>query len=128
MEASVRPDVLVTISKHIQKRVSKVYKRKSQVVYPGIDIEYWKCNEQVQRKSFYLVVTRLFNHKRIDVAIDACNMGEKELVIIGDGPENGRLKKKAGATIRFLGYQADEVARKYMQQCRGFLFPGLHRQ
>jgi glycosyltransferase involved in cell wall biosynthesis len=33
------------------------------------------------------------------------------------------LKKLAGPTITFLGYQPDELVRKHYQRCRAFIFP-----
>ena len=124
-EASLRPDVLVTISKYIQERVKKVYGRDSTVVYPGIDLTFWKPSSVKERDNFYLVVSRLRDYKRIDLAIQACECLNKKLVIIGDGPERSKLATLSGPNTKLLGYLQDEEVRAYMQKCRAFLFPGV---
>ncbi len=77
-----------------------------------------------KKKDFYLVVSQLVSYKRIDIAVDAFNRLGKELVIIGDGPEKKRLKKRAGKNISFLGWQDDEVLKKYYLEAKAFIFPG----
>jgi len=51
-------------------------------------------------------------------------MMKRQLVVIGEGEESKRLRKAAGPTITFLGYQPDEVVRDHYRRCRAFLFPG----
>jgi len=50
----------------------------------------------------------------------------RDLVIIGGGPEENRLRKMARGMINvhFLGQQDDEVVRKYYQHCAALVFPG----
>src|SRR3989338_2466023 len=54
------------------------------------------------RHDFYLIVSRLFPHKNLDVAIDAFNKLRYELIIIGDGPAKKDLKNMAGKNIKIL--------------------------
>lgn len=152
LEAGMRPDVLVSISKYIQRRVRQVYKRESLLIYPGIELDFWNTGkarklekagklgkagkteevgkEKVDRKrdSFYLVVSRLYSYKRIDLAVEACiNLGRK-LAIVGDGPELEKLKKMANgheALIKFEGSLSDKDVRDRMRKCKAFLFPGV---
>ena len=44
--------------------------------------------------------------------------------MIGEGPERARLQRLAGPTVRFLGWQPDEVIRDHYRRCRALLFPG----
>ncbi len=44
--------------------------------------------------------------------------------MIGEGPERARLEAMAGPTVRFLGWQRDEVIGDYYRSCRALLFPG----
>ncbi len=130
VEAGMRPDILVAISKYIQSRINQVYKRDSTVVYPGIDTSFWTLGPRdssslLKRKDQYLVVSRLHDYKMIDLAIRACTRLWKKLVVIGDGPELRRLKKIRSEIVTFLGYMSDEVVRDYMRTSRGFLFPGV---
>jgi glycosyltransferase involved in cell wall biosynthesis len=127
-EASFRPDILVAISKEVQNRIKKVYKRDSKVVYPGVDLGFWRLpekNDRSDKKGHYIIVSRLYKHKRIDVAVRACNSVGRELVVIGIGPEERRLKRIAGDTVSFTGFVEDEEVRSHLWGARGFLFPGI---
>lgn len=130
-EAGMRPDVMIAISKEVQSRILKVYKRVSTIIYPGVDLDFWKLpkkNEKrvdIQNKGYYIVVSRLYYHKRVDVAISACNFLERDLVVIGTGPEERKLKFHAGKTIKFAGFVGDELLRSYLWGAKGFLFSGV---
>lgn len=130
-EAGLRPDVLISISTYIQNRVLRVYHRESQVIYPGIDLDYWKDAKDSgnsNRKDYYLVVSRLYEYKRIDLAIKSCIKLERNLVIVGDGPERKHLGEIASgheSSIHFEGILSDDQVRDHLRECRGFLFPGM---
>ena len=70
------------------------------------------------------MVTAFAPYKRVDLAIQACNVMKRRLRIIGKGQEEVRLRKLAGPTIEFLGWQPDEVVRDHYARCRALLFPG----
>lgn len=72
---------------------------------------------------YYLIVSRLFPHKNIDIAIEAFNKLGHRLVIIGDGPAKNDLKKMAGKNIELLGYKTDEEIQNYYQNCKAFIMP-----
>lgn len=127
-EASRRPDHIIAISKFIKSRIMKNYRRDSDVIYPGADLTNWYSDEKqkVLEKDFYFIASRLFDYKRIDLAIRACNKLKKNLVIMGSGPDKRYLKRIAGPTITFYPYEPDEsVIRRYMSQAKAFLFPGI---
>jgi glycosyltransferase involved in cell wall biosynthesis len=48
----------------------------------------------------------------------------RSLVIIGAGPDRARLEALAGPSVKFLGWQSDEVIRDQYRRCRALLFPG----
>ena len=48
----------------------------------------------------------------------------RRLTVIGEGPERARLEAMAGPTVRFLGWQPDDVIRDHYRRCRALLFPG----
>ncbi|MFP9084369.1 glycosyltransferase, partial [Enterococcus faecalis] len=75
-------------------------------------------------EDYFLIVSRLQEYKRIDLAIEAFNKLGLPLVIIGDGPERKRLEGMANENIKFLGRESDEVIKKHYAECRAFIFPG----
>jgi glycosyltransferase involved in cell wall biosynthesis len=126
-EASKRPDELISISKFIQKRVKKHYRRDSEVIYLGTEMENWYPDDgSIPDNDFYFIASRLYDYKRIDLAIKACNRLSKNLVIMGSGPDERYLKRIAGRTIKFYPSVSDDsVIRRYMSQAKAFLFPGI---
>lgn len=118
-----RVDVFVAISHHVQKRITKFYRRESTVIYPPVATERFTPNGQ-KDDGFYLMVGRLVGYKRHDLAVAAFNQNGRPLVIIGDGPERTKLEPLAAANIKFLGRQPESVVQDHLQRCRGFIFPG----
>lgn len=114
----------VAISRTVARRISECYGRSSQVVYPPVDTEFYTPSE-ARREDFYLCVSALVPYKRIDLAIEACRLLGRKLVIIGSGPESRRLRRLAGPQTTFLGWQPDEVIRDHYRRCQALLFPGL---
>ena len=47
---------------------------------------------------------------------------DRELVIIGDGPEMGRVRAAAGANVRVMGAQSREILRDHLRRARAFVF------
>ncbi len=113
----------IAISRAVQRRIRDCYGRDSLVIYPPVDVDFYRP-APVQRQGFYLCVSALVPYKRIDLAVEACNRLGRELVVIGAGPELPKLRRRAGRTVRFLGWQPDEVVRGYYRRCRALLFPG----
>ena len=122
--ASLRPDRYVANSKIVSERITKYYRRESEVLFPPVDID--RFSSEKKRHSFFLVLSALQSFKRIDMVIDAFKKNGLPLVIAGTGTEENALKKRAeGAkNITFLGRVSDEKARDLLETCQAFLFPG----
>jgi glycosyltransferase involved in cell wall biosynthesis len=118
---ALRVDRFAANSQHVARRIWKTYRRPAQVIYPPVDTDAFQLH--TQKDDFYLTLSRLVPYKRIDVAVKAfAAMPDKELVVIGDGPEFQRLKAMAGPNVTLLGFQPDEAVRYYMQRARAFVF------
>lgn len=116
-----RVDHFVANSRTVARRVWKTYRRKADVVYPPVDTTAFSL--QTKKDDFYLTASRLVPYKRIDLIVEAFSqMPDKQLVVIGDGPEYNRIAEKAGKNVTLLGYQSFEVLRDYMQRARAFVF------
>jgi glycosyltransferase involved in cell wall biosynthesis len=113
----------VAISQTVRRRIADCYGRDSIVIYPPVDTDFY-YPAAVQREDFYLVVSAFAPYKRLDLAIETCNRLRRPLVVIGSGQDAGRCKALAGPTVRFLGWQPDEVIRDHFRRCRALLFPG----
>lgn len=122
LSASQQPDYYIANSRVVARRIKKIYGRDATVIHPPIETDRFALAEKID--DYYLVLSRLMPYKRIDLAIEACNLLKRPLVIIGDGPDRQRLEKLAGPTIRFLGRQPDSVVSRRASRCRALLFPG----
>lgn len=121
--AAQRVDFFVANSNFVGKRIAKYYRRDSKTIYPGARINDRPISEP---EDYYLVVSRFVNYKRIDIAIEACNMLKRKLVVIGSGGEEEKhLKQIAGPTIEFVGRVSDETMNEYYSFAKAFLFPGM---
>ena len=116
-----RVDVFVANSHHVARRVWKTYRRRAHVIYPPVDLDRFTMT--ADKEDYYLALSRLVPYKRIDLIVDAfTEMPDKELVVIGDGPEYEDLKARAGPNVTMLGYQPNEAVTHYMEHARAFVF------
>lgn len=119
-----RPDVLVTNSHVVQRRIKKYYHRNAVVINPPVAIPK-KFSSNEKRSNYYLYVGSLDKRKGVDLAIKAFNKINSRLVIIGSGNEISNLKSLANKNIRFLGYATDKVKQDYLRKAKGFIFPSI---
>lgn len=116
-----RVDVYVANSKYVARRIWKTYRRKAHVVYPPVDVDAFAL--QPEKDDYYLTMARLVPYKRVDLIVEAfAAMPDKELIVIGGGPELDRLKAQAGPNVTMLGRQPDEAVQYYMQHARAFVY------
>ncbi len=116
-----RVDYFIANSNYIKRRIKKVYGKDSEVIYPPVDTEKFNC--ETQKDNYYLTASRLVSYKRIDLIAQAfTKMPDKKLIIVGDGPEEKKIKKRSGKNIEMVGYQTGEALAKYMQKAKAFVF------
>jgi glycosyltransferase involved in cell wall biosynthesis len=114
-------DSFICGSQFIARRIWKVYRREARVIHPPVDVESFIPGQT--REDFYMTASRMVPYKRIDLIVEAfAAMPERELVVIGDGPEARRVRTKGAANIRFLGQQPQGTLREYLQKARAFVF------
>ncbi len=122
--ASLRTEHYIANSYAVAQRIKKYYRRNSQVIYPPVSIPSAQgLDTHAPAKNYFLIVSRLFKHKNIEVAVQTFNKTGWNLVVIGDGPERTHLENIAESNIQFLGSQPDAVMRRYYQHCKAFIMP-----
>lgn len=116
-----RVDKFIANSHFIAQRIRKAYRRDAEVIYPPVDVEHFAYQEG--KEDFFLTASRMVPYKRIDLIVEAfAMMPEKQLVVIGDGPEMAKIKAKARANVELLGYQTNDILRNYLQRTKAFVF------
>lgn len=117
--AASRVHEFAAISQGIAKRIQSAYQREARVIYPPVEVERFFANQP--RGEYFVTLSRLVPHKRIDLIIEAFSSLQLPLKIIGEGPQKNRLQKHATSNIEFLGYQPDEVVTQLLGRARAFV-------
>ncbi len=121
-----RVDAFVANSRYVAGRIRRYYNRRSTVVYPPVDTEFYRpADNQRAVDPGFLVVSALVPYKKIDVAIDACRRVGAPLRIVGEGPELSRLRQMAGPNAEFLGWRSDDEIRELYRRAAALLLPGV---
>jgi len=141
-----RADKNIAISKFISNKIKKSYRIGASVVYPGINEKFATLIdesekllaikelenfdiEEVLNEKFYLVVSRLYDYKKTDLAVKACMECKKNLIIVGDGPDKKYLqklaKKSKSNNIIFLGRRSDDCVKYLYSKAEALLFCGI---
>ena len=114
--AADRVDRYISNSKYISKRIKKYYKRDSTVIYPPVNLDFFRPSKN--REDYYLAVGRLIPYKRFDLLVSVFNELKLPLIIVGDGPDSNELKKMANSNIKFLGKISDDELKIFIPQLR----------
>jgi glycosyltransferase involved in cell wall biosynthesis len=117
--AASRVHEFAAISQGIAKRIQSSYEREARVIYPPVEIERFHPNGR--RGDYFVTLSRLVAHKRLDLIIEAFSKLNLPLKIIGEGPEKRRLQMRSTPNIEFLGYQPDESVAQLLGNARGFV-------
>jgi glycosyltransferase involved in cell wall biosynthesis len=120
--ASRQPDHFIANSETVAARILRAYGRIAEVIHPPIDVDRFRPAQE--QGDYYIVLARLVSYKRIDLAVQACNLLGRRLLIIGDGPDRARLMTNAGPTISFLGLLSNSAVEHHAARCRALIFPG----
>ena len=122
--AADRVDYFIAISREVQARIRKFYRRESVIIHPPVDTERFVPGDGPP-EEYYLVVSRLIPYKRVDLAVQACTQLGVPLFVVGEGRDRKALERMAGPTVRFLGRVSEQTLVQLMQRARAFIFPGL---
>jgi len=119
-QASQRPDVNIANSRFMASILRKLYKREAHVINPPVDVDLFEVSEK--KEPFYVTVARLVPIKKVGLIVQTFKQLDKELIVIGDGPEMETIKRIAGRKTHLLGFQPSKVIRQYLQKARAFVF------
>ena len=115
-----RVDHYIANSHYIASRIKKIYNKSSDVIYPPVDIDKFALRES--KEEFYLTASRMVPYKKIDLIVEAFSQTDKKLLVIGDGPDMGKIKSKASKNIELLGFADDKTMADLMGQAKAFVF------
>lgn len=100
-----RVDFFIAGSQNAQKRIKKIYRVDSSVVYPFVDLKRFKSVETFNG-GYFVVVARPNKYKRMDLAESACN--------------------EIGVPLKIIsGKFDDDMVVQIMAGCKALIIPGI---
>jgi len=120
--AAERVDRFIANSRNVAARIERTYRRHATVIYPPVDLPPF--DHAARPEDWFLVVSRLVPHKRVDLAVRACTRHGIPLKVVGTGRSETELRSIAGPTVEFLGRLEDDEVQKLMARCKGFILAG----
>jgi glycosyltransferase involved in cell wall biosynthesis len=114
-------DQFIAISHFVARRIQKVYRRNSVVIYPPVATDDFALREN--KDDFYLTASRLVPYKKIELIVQAfAKMPSKRLIVIGAGPDFAKINKIASPNVTMMGYQSHAVLVEHLQKAKAFIF------
>jgi glycosyltransferase involved in cell wall biosynthesis len=104
LAAAQRVTHYIAISELSRRRIQDFYGRDATVVHPPVDVDRFAIGEP---EDFFLVVSELVAHKRVDNALAAARRASRPIKVVGAGPELNRLRHEYGDRATFLGRLSD---------------------
>jgi glycosyltransferase involved in cell wall biosynthesis len=120
-----RADVVLANSGAVAERLRGQVGVEARVVYPPVEVSRFNAGPSPEPEDWYLVLSRLVPHKRIDLVVEAAASYGHRVKIIGAGRDEVRLRQLAGSTVDFLGFQPPESVTNHLRRCRALILPGL---
>jgi glycosyltransferase involved in cell wall biosynthesis len=124
VSSAARVDDFVANSNFVGQRIAKYYRRRSTIIHPPVDIEFFQPAARASR-DYLLLVSALVPYKNIGLVVEACRQLGEKLIVVGRGPEQKRLKRMAGRNIEFLPNVSVETLRELYGNARAFVFAGV---
>lgn len=116
-----RVDNFIANSHTVYKRIKKYYRRKSDVIYPPVDLSSFYISQDVE--DYFVTGGRIVNYKRFDLVVQAFNRLGYKLKIFGVGPALETLQKIAKPNIEFLGRISDVEKVNLLSKAKAFIHP-----
>ncbi|MDQ6612333.1 MAG: glycosyltransferase [Gemmatimonadota bacterium] len=146
LRTSPRVSAFVANSEFIADRIKRAYNRGSTVVYSPVDTAYYTpadadadtpcdttlataadagyyASTATPRPAPYIAASRLVSYKRIPLIVQAFkDLPDRQLIVIGDGPDRERVDALAGPNVTVMGWQPREVLREKLRTSRALIF------
>lgn len=120
--AAQGPTELVANSATVRERIRVAWKRDAQVIHPPVDVE--KIPIGRRDDGYLFIASRLLAYRNIDHAVVAANRLGRDLVIVGDGPQQAALAALAGPSVRLMGRTSRTELLSLLGRCHAYVVAG----
>ncbi len=124
VQTAGRVNHFIANSRFVAERIQRIYGRDSEVIHPPVDTSFFTPDSHDKSAGdYFLLVSALVPYKKVELVLETFRRIQDRLVIIGTGPGEKALRRKASANVEFLGWADQEMLRRYYRGCRALLFP-----
>ncbi|MDQ6946429.1 MAG: glycosyltransferase [Actinomycetota bacterium] len=112
--AAASADRYLTLSSAVKEKIKAIYGIDAEVLHPPPTLTSFGPRTAVSGldSGFFLCVSRLLPYKNVDAIVDAfTSIPQEQLVVVGAGPERGRIESLGVPNVRFLGSVSDSQLR-----------------
>jgi glycosyltransferase involved in cell wall biosynthesis len=120
LRVSARVSRYIANSEVTRRRIADFYGRDATVIHPPVDVHRYAPGEP---EDFFVVVTELVPHKRVDQALEAAERAGARVKVVGGGPELERLRARYGSFAEFLGRVGDSELEDLLPRAQALLLP-----
>jgi glycosyltransferase involved in cell wall biosynthesis len=114
-----RSDYFIANSNNTADLIWKAYHRQADVLYPPVETACFYPRQP--RENYYIAVSRLIGHKRLDLVVRAFTLLGLPLLVVGEGPEEDHLRSLAGPNVEFLGWLSQDRLACYLGRAKAFV-------
>jgi glycosyltransferase involved in cell wall biosynthesis len=119
---AARPSALLANSAFVAERIRRHWGRQATVVHPPVELE--RFEPAAGERAYYLMAGAFAPYKRVDLAIEACRLLGRRLVVAGTGQEERALRSMTGGEVEFCGWVDGPGLAQLYAGARALLFPG----
>lgn len=120
-ESNHRVTHFVANSNHVAERISRLYNRSAEVIYPPVDTSFYELGSA--QGDYFFTASRMVSYKKMNLIIEAFNKRpDLKLIVAGDGPEERKLKAMASKNIIFEGFVDAARLRELMRGAKAFVY------
>jgi glycosyltransferase involved in cell wall biosynthesis len=132
-EAIQKADAVVTNSNSDKRKIRRLYKVNSDVIYPPIDVDKFKPERLLNRKESWFLTDADISTRALKLVIRAVVEAKVPLKIVGplrpDIDSEELIKEmKAKGLVKFLGKLSEENRIELLQRCKAYIYPKKSRE
>lgn len=120
-------DHIVANSGFVRQRILKAWRREAGVIHPPVPNAPAVPEPAVARQpGRYVTVGRLMGYKNVALMLEAFRLlPERELVVVGSGPQEAALRRQAPPNVRFAGHLPDTGMQAELRVAQAFVFAAV---
>ncbi|MHB8470288.1 MAG: glycosyltransferase [Gaiellaceae bacterium] len=122
--AAASADRYLTSSSAVKRRIREAYGLEADVLPPPQTLDPYGLHVSIAGidRGFFLCVSRLLPYKHVDAVIEAFgDLESEQLVVVGRGPEERRLRRLAPPNVTLVGGVSDAEMRWLYAQSAGLV-------